>query len=72
MRSNLSLTLVLGLAWLCVLTSGVSSKKPNILMFIVDDLGWNDVSFNGAEYETPTVDQYAKVRDKKRRILKQI
>ncbi len=35
-------------------------KKPNILLFIVDDLGWADVGCNGATYyETPNIDRLA-------------
>ncbi len=34
--------------------------KPNIVFFLVDDLGWSDVGFNGAKYyETPNVDMFA-------------
>lgn len=54
---------LLAFVFLALLSALSAQKaKPNILMFIVDDLGWNDVSFNGAEFETPTVDKMAKVR----------
>lgn len=33
--------------------------KPNIIMFVIDDLGWNDTSYQGAEYSTPTIDKLA-------------
>ena len=34
--------------------------KPNILFFLVDDLGWRDVGFNGSRYyETPNIDRLA-------------
>ncbi len=29
-------------------------------MFLIDDLGWNDTSYQGAEYITPTIDMLAK------------
>ena len=33
------------------------SKKPNILFFLVDDLGWYDVGYQGSKlYETPNID----------------
>ena len=32
-------------------------KKPNILFIVLDDLGWTDISLNGAEYSTPTIDK---------------
>jgi len=36
----------------------VYSGKPNILFFLVDDLGWKDISLSGSElYETPNIDQ---------------
>ncbi|MCG8525386.1 MAG: sulfatase [Opitutales bacterium] len=34
---------------------------PNILMIVIDDLGWKDLSFMGSEYfETPYIDDLAK------------
>ncbi|WP_430816510.1 sulfatase [Carboxylicivirga sp. RSCT41] len=36
------------------------AMEPNVLFFLVDDLGWMDVSYNGSEvYETPNMDQLA-------------
>ena len=33
------------------------SEKPNILFFLVDDLGWYDVGYQGSKfYETPNID----------------
>jgi arylsulfatase A-like enzyme/lysophospholipase L1-like esterase len=35
--------------------------KPNIIFFLVDDLGWKDVGYNGSKYyETPNIDKLAK------------
>lgn len=37
-----------------------NQKKPNVLFFLVDDLGWMDVGYQGSEfYETPNIDQLA-------------
>jgi arylsulfatase A-like enzyme len=36
-------------------------KQPNILFFLIDDLGWKDVGFMGSTfYETPNIDKLAK------------
>lgn len=40
--------------------SAQDEKKPNILFFLVDDLGWADVGYNGTQtYETPNIDKLA-------------
>ncbi len=37
-----------------------AQNKPNVLFFLVDDLGWNDVTVNGSKlYETPNIDKLA-------------
>eukprot|EP01084_Bolivina_argentea_P139505 245413_1 len=33
--------------------------KPNIVLIMLDDLGWRDVGFNGAEYPTQHMDDLA-------------
>ena len=36
-------------------------RKPNIIFFLVDDLGWSDVGCYGSKFhETPNIDQLAK------------
>ncbi len=37
-----------------------AAQKYNVVFFLVDDLGWRDVGFNGSEfYETPNLDRLA-------------
>ena len=41
--------------------SQISAGKPNVVFFLVDDLGWSDVACYGSSfYETPHIDQLAK------------
>jgi arylsulfatase A len=38
-----------------------NTKKPNVVLFLIDDLGWKDVGCYGSEfYETPNIDKLAK------------
>lgn len=38
-----------------------TTKQPNILMILVDDLGWRDLSSYGSDfYQTPNIDRLAK------------
>ena len=34
-----------------------SLKQPNLVIFVADDLGWNDVGYHGSEIRTPNIDQ---------------
>jgi len=49
----LLITLVIGCAT-------QEEPKPNILLIVADDLGWNDVGYHGSEIRTPAIDNLAK------------
>ena len=53
--------LLLGLIASCLLgTVAAAAERPNVVFFLIDDLGWTDVSFMGSKYyETPHVDRLA-------------
>ena len=47
------------LFWLQYSKTNVAATKPNILMFVMDDLGWNDTGYQGSEIPTPAIDKFA-------------
>jgi arylsulfatase A-like enzyme len=52
--------LLTGLACLCVVSFARAEKQPNIVFFLVDDLGYADCGFNGGkEIRTPVIDRLA-------------
>ncbi len=57
MTSKLAQLCTLSLALLASLASG--SDKPNIIVMVADDLGWNDVGFHGGPIDTPSLDKLA-------------
>jgi len=46
---------------LCVLACSVQAapERPNVIVIVADDLGWNDVGFHGGNIETPALDRLA-------------
>jgi len=56
----LPLFLLFGLLPLATLTSVHAAERPNILFFLVDDMGWADIAVNGSTFhETPNIDALA-------------
>lgn len=40
--------------------AGGAEQRPNVIFFLIDDLGWTDVACNGSGlYETPNIDRLA-------------
>lgn len=38
-----------------------SQKKPNVIIFFVDDLGWTDLGYSGSDYhQTPNIDELSR------------
>ena len=67
MKEKLSLLLILGFTLVIGCTAQKTAikagdeKKPNVILFLVDDLGWMDVGYNGSSfYETPNIDRFSK------------
>lgn len=47
--------------WAQQTTSTTSPRKPNVIVFLVDDMGWTDCGAYGSTYyETPNIDRFAK------------
>ena len=52
------------LTFLCIvllsniaLTQAIDSTgPPNVILIVVDDMGWKDVGYHGSEVRTPTMD----------------
>src|SRR5687767_1368974 len=48
---------------LCLAASsllGADAKRPNVIVFLVDDMGWRDCGVYGSQYyETPNIDHFA-------------
>ena len=49
------------LAFACALTTTLSAERPpNVIVILVDDLGWMDLSCQGSDfYRTPSIDRLA-------------
>lgn len=52
---------LLAVALVChgLLVDASADERPNIVLFLADDLGWADVGFHGSEIRTPNIDAIA-------------
>ncbi|MCF7816335.1 MAG: arylsulfatase [Kiritimatiellales bacterium] len=57
--ANVRSLLLLGLALGISADPSAASNRPNILVVLVDDLGWSDIAPYGSEIHTPTLDTLA-------------
>ena len=64
-QRSMKMKLGIGLAGLApmILTAaatGAAADRPNVVFFLVDDLGWTDIGCYGSRfYETPNIDRFA-------------
>ena len=42
-----------------LLLTAHAQERPNVIIIVADDLGWNDVGFHGGDIDTPSLDQLA-------------
>ena len=46
--------------WLVLSACGQAAERPNVVVFLVDDLGWTDLGCYGSDlYQTPHIDRLA-------------
>ena len=60
MKHHLIQLFSLIIIWAGGCVSAISAKSPNIIFFLVDDLGWTDLgTFGSSFYDTPHIDRFA-------------
>ena len=62
MRPFAARSFVAALTLALMLAVGIwaDERRPNIVFFLVDDLGWRDLGCYGSSlYETPNIDRFA-------------
>jgi arylsulfatase A-like enzyme len=57
----LTILLALCLTWIAVSTAAADPQRPNVILFLVDDMGWMDSTPYGSRYyETPQMERMAR------------
>lgn len=56
---NLGLLIVALFFLVSAFVSGADGQRPNVIVIVADDLGWNDVGFHGGDIDTPSLDRLA-------------
>src|SRR5205809_5515793 len=52
--------LLIALFWLATATAIAADRPPNVILILIDDMGWTDLSCYGSTfYETPHIDRLA-------------
>jgi hypothetical protein len=51
------LLLILGSSFVILISSFAAEQRPNILLVLVDDMGFSDLGCYGSEIETPNMDK---------------
>ncbi len=59
MQSRFRLPLLFQLALFVYSLAAVAAERPNVLIILVDDLGFSDLGFQGGEIDTPNIDRLA-------------
>ncbi|KAK9512873.1 hypothetical protein O3M35_001192 [Rhynocoris fuscipes] len=54
-----SSTVIVVLLYCTTIVQLVATEKPNLVIIVADDMGWNDVGFHGSEIPTPNLDALA-------------
>ena len=63
MKRSMTLPLIIPaglLAFLCFTATALAAEKPNIILIMVDDMGYSDIRPYGGEIDTPNLDALAK------------
>ena len=59
---------IVGLVLLFATTGAGAADRPNVVIFLADDLGWADVGFHGGPIATPSIDRLARLGEERRGI----